>query len=97
MNKSGYIYILTNKSFKDNYIKIGYSVDVERRVRELSSSGLPYDYEIYCTYEILASQKNSIYLESIPIFQDKTIVSKLLGAQNKATIETIPSTSSKRT
>lgn len=37
--------------------------------------------------------QNSIYLESIPIFQDKTIVSKLPGAQNKGTIETIPSTS----
>ena len=57
MNKIGYIYILTNKSFKDNCIKIGYSVDVERRVKDLSGSGLPYDYEIYCTYEIPASQK----------------------------------------
>ena len=57
MNKPGYIYILTNKSFKDNCIKIGYSVDVERRVKDLSGSGLPYDYEIYCTYEIPASQK----------------------------------------
>lgn len=57
MNKVGYIYILTNKSFKDNCIKIGYSVDVERRVKDLSGSGLPYDYEIYCTYEIPASQK----------------------------------------
>ncbi len=57
MDKKGYIYILTNKSFKDNCIKIGYSVDVERRVKDLSGSGLPYDYEIYCTYEIPASQK----------------------------------------
>lgn len=57
MDKSGYIYILINKSFKDNCIKIGYSVDVERRVKDLSGSGLPYDYEIYCTYEIPASQK----------------------------------------
>lgn len=57
MEKVGYIYILTNKSFKDNCIKIGYSVDVERRVKDLSGSGLPYDYEIYCTYEIPASPK----------------------------------------
>ena len=57
MNEIGYIYILTNKSFKDNCIKIGYSVDVERRVKDLSGSGLPYDYEIYCTYEIPASPK----------------------------------------
>ena len=35
MNEIGYIYILTNKSFKDNCIKIGYSVDVERRVKDL--------------------------------------------------------------
>lgn len=55
-NKKGYIYILTNKSFKDNCIKIGYSTNVEKRVKELSGSGLPYDYEIYCTYEIPASQ-----------------------------------------
>ena len=57
MSKVGYIYILTNKSFKDNCIKIGYSVDVERRVKDLSGSGLPYDYEIYCTYEIPTSKK----------------------------------------
>lgn len=57
MSKVGYIYILINKSFKDNCIKIGYSIDVERRVKDLSGSGLPYDYEIYCTYEIPASQK----------------------------------------
>lgn len=56
MNKIGYIYILTNKSFKDNCIKIGYSINVEKRVKELSGTGLPYDYEIYATYEIPASQ-----------------------------------------
>ena len=56
-NKKGFIYILTNKSFKDNCIKIGYSTNVEKRVKDLSGSGLPYDYEIYSTYEIPASQK----------------------------------------
>lgn len=56
MSKVGYIYILTNKSFKDNCIKIGYSVNVEKRVNDLSGTGMPYDYEIYATYEIPASQ-----------------------------------------
>ena len=55
MSNIGYIYILTNKSFKDNCIKIGYSTNVEKRVRDLSGTGLPYDYEIYATYEIPAS------------------------------------------
>lgn len=51
--KTGYIYVLTNESFHmDNWIKIGYAEDVERRVRELSGTAVPLPYEVYCTYEI---------------------------------------------
>lgn len=50
--KSGYIYILTNKSFKENWIKIGYADDVQRRVNELSNTSLPFPFEIYAYYEI---------------------------------------------
>lgn len=51
--KHGYIYILTNKSFEGhNWVKIGYSVDVERRTKELSGTSLPYPYEIYAKYEV---------------------------------------------
>ena len=33
--KSGYIYVLTNESFhRDNWVKIGYAEDVEKRVKE---------------------------------------------------------------
>lgn len=50
---SGYIYVLTNESFhKDNWIKIGYSDNVEKRVKELSSTAVPLPYQVYCTYEI---------------------------------------------
>ncbi len=53
MEKSGYIYVLTNESFhRDNWIKIGYAEDVERRVKELSNTSVPLPYEVYCTYEI---------------------------------------------
>ncbi len=53
MEKSGYIYVLTNESFhRDNWIKIGYAEDVEKRARELSGTSVPLPYEIYCTYEI---------------------------------------------
>ena len=32
MEKSGYIYVLTNESFhRDNWIKIGYAEDVDKR------------------------------------------------------------------
>lgn len=53
MEKSGYIYVLTNESFhKDNWIKIGYADNVEKRVKELSGTAVPLPYEVYCTYEI---------------------------------------------
>lgn len=46
----GYIYIMTNPCLKD-MVKIGYATDVEVRRRQLSTSALPYEYEIYATYE----------------------------------------------
>ena len=53
MEKTGYIYVLTNESFhRENWIKIGYATDVAKRVKELSNTSVPFPYEIYCTYEI---------------------------------------------
>lgn len=53
MGDTGYIYVLTNKSFhQDDWIKIGYAEDVEKRAKELSNTSVPLPYEIYCTYEI---------------------------------------------
>lgn len=34
-----------------NMVKIGYAADVEERRKQLSTTALPYDYEIYATYE----------------------------------------------
>ena len=40
--EKGYIYILTNESFnRSNWVKIGYSEDVEKRVNELSNTSVP--------------------------------------------------------
>ena len=46
----GYIYIMTNPALK-GMVKIGYATDVEVRRQQLSTTALPYDYEIYATYE----------------------------------------------
>lgn len=46
----GYIYIMTNPCLQD-MVKIGYSTDVEERRKQLSTTALPYEYEIYATYE----------------------------------------------
>lgn len=46
----GYIYIMTNQCLQ-NMVKIGYATDVEERRKQLSTTALPYDYDVYATYE----------------------------------------------
>lgn len=46
----GYIYIMTNPCL-NNMVKIGYAKDVEKRRKQLSTTALPYEYEVYATYE----------------------------------------------
>ena len=46
----GFIYIMTNPALKD-MVKIGYATDVEARRKHLSTTALPYEYEVYATYE----------------------------------------------
>ena len=41
---------MTNPCFKD-MVKIGYATDVESRRKQLSTTALPYEYEVYATYE----------------------------------------------
>ena len=52
MKNHGYIYILTNPSF-ENYIKIGYATDIEKRLEELNRSEcIPFAFRVYATYEV---------------------------------------------
>lgn len=49
---TGYIYIMTNPSFKE-YVKIGYAKDVQQRLDELNrSSAVPFAFRVYATYEV---------------------------------------------
>ena len=50
MATKGYIYIMTNPALK-GMVKIGYATNVEARRKQLSTTALPYEYEIYATYE----------------------------------------------
>ena len=48
----GFIYILTNPSFKE-YVKIGYAHDVEKRIQQLNrSETIPYAFRAYAKYEV---------------------------------------------
>ena len=52
MEKSGYIYILTNKSFPD-WVKIGYADNIQQRLDQLNGSeSTPFAFELYASYKV---------------------------------------------
>ena len=52
MRTKGFIYILTNPSFKE-YVKIGYADNVENRLKQLNNSEcIPFAFRVYATYEV---------------------------------------------
>lgn len=49
-NETGYVYILTNPSFKEDWVKIGKSSrPVDVRSKELDNTAVPLPFEIYAT------------------------------------------------
>ena len=54
--KVGYIYILTNEAFhKSNWVKIGYTENLQQRLKTLYNTSVPTPFEVYATYEVPAS------------------------------------------
>ncbi len=50
MKEAGYVYILTNPSFKEDWVKIGKSSrPVNIRSKELDNTAVPLPFEIYAT------------------------------------------------
>lgn len=48
--KQGYVYILTNPSFREDWVKIGMSSrPVDVRSKELDNTAVPLPFEIYAT------------------------------------------------
>ena len=43
----GYCYIITNPAFTKNYIKIGYTDSLERRLNDLFNTSVPERFEVY--------------------------------------------------
>lgn len=47
--EKGYVYILTNPSFKEDWIKIGQTQDIEKRLKQLYKTCIPLPFEIFAT------------------------------------------------
>lgn len=45
----GYVYILTNPSFREDWVKIGKTKDIEKRLKSLNTTALPLPFNIYAT------------------------------------------------
>lgn len=51
-NESGYVYILTNPSFREDWVKIGKSTrPVDLRSKELDNTAVPLPFEIFATMQ----------------------------------------------
>lgn len=52
MEEKGYVYILTNPSFREDWVKIGKSArPVDVRSKELDNTAVPLPFEIYATIQ----------------------------------------------
>ena len=49
IKETGYVYILTNPSFREDWIKIGKTTNMEERLRTLYNTSLPLPFEPYAT------------------------------------------------
>ena len=45
----GYVYILTNPSFREDWVKIGKTMNMEKRLKTLNTTALPLPFKVYAT------------------------------------------------
>lgn len=50
-NTPGYVYIFTNDSFKDDWIKIGKTINIKERLNRLFNTSLPLEFKVYATLQ----------------------------------------------
>jgi hypothetical protein len=49
----GYVYILTNPSFREDWVKIGKTKDMENRLKTLDNTSVPLPFEVFATLKTL--------------------------------------------
>lgn len=56
-DKQGYVYILTNPSFREDWVKIGKTINIEERLRTLDNTSVPLPFEKYATLQTAKYEK----------------------------------------
>ena len=68
-NNKGYVYILTNSSFREDWVKIGKSLrEVDVRSKELDNTAVPLPFEIFATLK--TAKYNEVEKNLHKIFTD---------------------------
>ncbi len=93
MKEAGYVYILTNPSFKEDWVKIGKSSrPVDIRSKELDNTAVPLPFEIYATLKTVkySEAEKLIHHESLRTTtlktSDQTCI-KFAGTKKEICIE----------
>lgn len=60
----GYVYIFTNDSFRDGWVKIGKTQNIKKRLRDLDNTSCPLPFKVYAT------MKTCKYNEAEELVQD---------------------------
>ena len=50
-NEIGYVYIFTNDSFRDDWVKIGKTKNIKERLKNLFNTSLPLEFKVYATLQ----------------------------------------------
>ena len=60
----GYVYILTNPSIREDWVKIGKTTNMEKRLKTLNITALPLPFKVYATIK-----KNIKYWDFTEVFE----------------------------
>ena len=58
----GFVYIFTNKSFRDGWIKIGKTKDVNKRLNDLDNTSCPLPFDVYATLKTSRYEDAEIFV-----------------------------------
>lgn len=60
----GFVYIMKNPSLREGFLKIGLTHDLKKRVKSLSGTSVPDDYELLSFYQVKDMRKTEDYIFS---------------------------------
>lgn len=81
--EEGFIYILTNPAFKE-YVKIGYTTDVNRRLSELNNkTAIPLSFRVYATYKVQVKDADKQIHRIIDLIDDDKRESETIDGKKR--------------